>query len=89
METPQEFAAKWLRNGVGWWPGLFFYFARGLVIGGTFLAIWEFWDEPRQLVVPALLAGIGFLLIVLVPFVEGILVDLEYLQKLIREQKEK
>ncbi len=35
------------------------------------------------------LAGIGFSLLVLVPFVEGILVDLEYLQQLIKEQKEK
>ena len=61
----------------------------GCVFVGTFIAFSEFWDEPRQLVVPVLLAGIGFSLLVLVPFVEGILVDLEYLQQLIKEQKEK
>ncbi len=89
METPQEFAAKWLRNGMGRSARLYFYFAMGCVVAGTFTAFWEFWDEPRQLVVPLLLAGIALLLLVLVPCVEGILVDLEYLQKLMKEQKEK
>ena len=89
METPQEFAAKWLRNGIGRWPRLYFYFAMGLVLAGTFTAFWEFWDEPRELVVPLLLAGIAFLLLVLVPCVEGILVDLEYSQKIEEEKRGK
>jgi len=78
-----------LNVGIGRSARLYFYFATGLVFAGTFTAFWEFWDEPRQLVVPLLLAGIGFLLLVLVPCAEGILVDVEYLQKLIKEQKEK
>ena len=88
MESPQEFAERWLRDSMGGWAKLFLYLATGFVTVGTLMAIWEFWDEPRQLVVPLLLAGIAFLLFRLVPCVEGILVDLEYLQKLIKEQKE-
>jgi len=38
METPQEFAAKWLRNGLGESTRLYFYFATGLVFTGTFTA---------------------------------------------------
>jgi len=89
METPQEFAERWLRNGMGGWNKLFLYLAIACVTVGTVIAISEFWDEPRQLVVPLLLAGIAWLLFRLYACVEGILVDLEYMAEIEEKKREK
>lgn len=89
METPQEFAERWLRNGMGGWNKLFLYIAIACVTVGTVIAFYEFWDEPRQLVVPLLLAGLAFLLFRFLPCVEGILVDLEYMAEIEKEKREK
>ena len=80
MDTPEQFASKWRCNGTGWWVRWLQKLAHVAV--GTGLAIAYFYDEPAQLAVPLLLAGVAWCLIILVAYVEGILVDLEYLQHL-------
>jgi len=90
METPEEFAKRWLR-GKPWEEKFLQYSALGLVFAGLVVAIQQsyVYDEPNQLPVPFLLTGIAFFLWKLVIYAEGILVDLEYLQELVKEGQEK
>lgn len=88
IETPEEFAEKYTRQKSGTQK---FFESLGaiLVAAGAVIAIWQFYDDPAQLPVPFLLAGIGFLLFMLVVYAEGILVDLEYLQRIVKERRKK
>ena len=88
MITPREFTVEKIRYTAGW-VKLFFFFATGFVIVGALMAFWEFWDEPRQLIVPLLLAGIGLLLFLLLIYVFDILCALGYLQGIAIEKREK
>ena len=82
METPEEFANRWLR-GKPWREKLFFERLPPLflVLGLVF----AFFDKSRYLSVPFLLTSIALLGWKLAIYAEGILVDLEYIQKTIEE----
>jgi len=86
METPQEFAERWSQSGLGAWDAIFMWLSWLCVGAGTVLVVLEIWDQPGQRSVPILLAGIAWVLVRLVAFAEGILVDVEYLQGMIREK---
>ena len=88
METPQEFAEKWSQNGLGWWDRLFMWLSLIFVFVGTGLVVFEFWNQPGKGVVPILLAGIAWILVRLVAIAEGLLVDVEDLQVIIRERED-
>lgn len=88
MDTLKQFASEWQRNGTGWWVRSLQTLAHVSVAVGTLLAIGYFYDEPAELAVPLLLAGVALCLIILVSYVEGILVDLEYLQQLMTASRD-
>jgi len=87
METPEEFAENWMRYVNRGWVNFTKSLCVGFVVGGIGIAIWQFYDEPGQLAVPFLLTGIAVLLFHLVGCAEGIVCDLDYLQKIVNEKR--
>ncbi len=85
METPKKFSENWMRRERGWWVKFYEILGVGFVAAGIVIAIGQFYDEPGQLPVPFILTGIACLLVLLVACAEGILVDLEYLQTMLKE----
>ncbi len=85
METPEEFAEKFLHREKSWWETFFVTLGMVFLVSGVGLAIRYFYDQPGQLAVPFLLAGIGCFLALLVCYAEGIVADLEYLQAIVKE----
>jgi hypothetical protein len=89
METPEEFAEKFLHRDKGWWEKCFENLGLVFLVSGVGLAIWHFYDQPGQLAVPFLLAGIACFLVLLFGYAEGILADLEYLQAIVKERQKR
>lgn len=87
-EKPEEFAEKYIRQK-GWWQKFIETLGVVLVTVGAISAIWQYYDDSTLFPIALLLAGIAFLLIELVVYVEGIHVDLEYLQIIVEERRAK
>lgn len=85
MQTPQEFAEEFLQRDRSWWEMCFEYLGLVFFVSGVGLAIWHFYDQPGQLAVPFLLAGIACFLVLLFGYANGIVADLEYLQAIVKE----
>ncbi len=80
----------YLRDPIGGW-GQKFIDTLGIlfVIVGLGIAISHAYDNPSQLAVPFLLAGIACPLYAVRIYAEGILVDLEELYKIAKERQER
>ncbi len=88
MESPQEFTQNWIqhRRGMGTWDAISMFLAWLCVGAGTVLVILEFWDQPGQRAVPILIAGIAWLLFRMAGVADLILVNVAYLQGMMREK---
>ena len=84
METYREYAKAYLREKDAG-MNFFMKLAAMFFLAGLVVAIWQFYDEPGQIPVPLILAGIAWLLINLVGIAESILVALEY--RILQEQE--
>jgi len=67
------------------WEKVYEDFGLTFILMGVGLAVWQFHDQPGQLAVPFILAGIACYLVLLFRYAGGILGDLEYLQEIVKK----